>query len=263
MSYSQSVWLGAVQGLTEFLPVSSSGHLVVVERLFFLSRGSGGIEFEVLLHLGTLLSLLLFFGIFSWRRSKAFMQQGWTFGAKLALGCVPAGVVFLLWGERVEAAFSSLGVVLGGFVFTGAVLFLADRRQLQAGRIEVRWMDSMIIGTAQAVALLPGVSRSGMTLASGLLLGLEADLAVSFSFLLAIPAILGANVFHASSLAAVFRSGQGTVYAAGATAAFVVGVGSIAMVYAIAHRARLKAFSYYLWALVPAVLIWDYSFSPS
>ncbi|MBI2891621.1 MAG: undecaprenyl-diphosphate phosphatase [Nitrospirae bacterium] len=251
----EAITLGTVQGLTEFLPVSSSGHLVLAERLLGWSRGESGLAFEVWLHLGTLLSLAVVFG--TWKR-RALTQSGrldLDLAFKLAVATAPAAVAWFTLGDWVEASFDSVAVVGVGFLITGFVLFAADRRAAGAGRSTVRYGDSLLIGAAQAVALLPGISRSGSTIAAGILLGLRPEVAVTFAFLMAVPAILGGASAHASQLTEILRAESGqSAYLAGGLAALGAGMLGILGVYLVAGRSRLRWFSYYLWGLGAATL---------
>lgn len=237
----RAIVLGFVQGLTEFLPVSSSGHLVVVPYL--LSWQPPGLAFDVALHTGTLIALLVYFAADLWYLATRSLGVGVVAAgeverarrtvAMLALGSVPAALVGLLFEGLFEQAFTQPLWVAGFFLVTAALLYAAelvrrrraanlliaarsdpatasaraaeggggpdpapaDAAQLDPGRDEttVGWIDSLVIGGAQAVALLPGVSRSGSTIAFGMFRGLSRVAAARFSFLLAIPAIAGAT----------------------------------------------------------------------
>jgi len=186
--------LGIVQGLTEFLPVSSSGHLVLAERL--LRFDPPGVLLELLLHLATLGAVVFLFRRDLLRLARSLFRREETEARRellfLAVASVPVALLGYFLQASVEAAFSSLLVVGISLLATGGLLLLASHVAPAARRGRIRLRDSVAVGLAQGAALLPGVSRSGATLAAGILCGVEAKAAARFSFLLSIPAILGA-----------------------------------------------------------------------
>ena len=201
----QAVILGLIQGITEFLPVSSSGHLVLAQRLLGLREPA--LTFDIALHLGTLVAVLLFF-----RRDIAGMVQGilgrgpertsytWLL-VLIILGSVPTAVVGLLFKDSFEAMFASVTAVGVSLLITAALLLAAGLAgRPRRGLEETRSWHALLIGLAQGLAITPGISRSGSTISTALLLGLERELAVRFSFLLSIPAILGAVALQALDL---------------------------------------------------------------
>lgn len=187
--------LGLVQGLTEFLPVSSSGHLVMGAE--FLGEVSEGILFEVAVHVGTLVAILIFY-----RRRIGQLLGGlvirdpaaWTYSLKLVVATLPAVVVGLTLKDAVEALFAAPAVVGFALMCTGAIL-LTTRRSVETGTLEEpSWLQAFLVGCAQVVAIIPGISRSGTTVAAGMALGLTPMAATEFSFLMAVAAIAGAAV---------------------------------------------------------------------
>ncbi len=187
--------LGLLQGLTEFLPVSSSGHLVLAQVA--LGVDAPGAALEAAVHLGTLLALLLHFrrdlthlAVRAGQRGEERRYIGY-----LALGTLPVAVVGFLAREPIERAFASPALVGGMLLVTALALLLGDRCAGRAARERVRLRDALAVGVAQAVALLPGISRSGSTLTMGIGLGLRPTVAAQFSFLLAIPAVAGGSLF--------------------------------------------------------------------
>ncbi|MCA9753939.1 MAG: undecaprenyl-diphosphate phosphatase [Gemmatimonadetes bacterium] len=214
--------LGLIQGLTEFLPVSSSGHLALAQDL--LGVPGGGIAFAVLLHAGTLLAIFLVFREGVWRLIRGgfsllgslFRPSRWSEDAHLAaavvIATIPGALVGLFLESRIEAAFESTRVV-ALLLFVTAILLFSTRRA--RGERPVTLRDAAIIGVAQACAILPGISRSGATIATALLLGIARPRAAEFSFLAAIPLILGSVVLELPDL---IRSGQD-----GGVASLVVG----------------------------------------
>jgi undecaprenyl-diphosphatase len=201
MNLLEAVFLGAVQGLTEFLPVSSSGHLALFRMILGISAPA--LFYETLVHGGTLIAVFVVLRADIWSLLRRPLQPltGW-----LILGTLPAVAAALVFKDAIEAAFES-GAFLGpAFLATAVFLALAEilskwaARRRQRG--EMTWLDSLIIGVFQAIAIVPGLSRSGSTLSASLARGLNRDFAARFSFLLSIPAILGALVLQIRDLAA-------------------------------------------------------------
>ena len=186
--------IAVVQGITEWVPVSSSGHLVVVERLLGFE---GGLIFDVALHFGTLMAVFVYFGkditdiLEDLLRGRFGSDKG-RLGLLILVATIPAVVFGFLFRGVIEGAFSSLGVVALGFGVTGLLLFIASLDFSGGGRFG--YGKAFLVGFGQVLSLLPGVSRSGSTIAGGLVLGLKERDAVKFSFLMAIPVVFGANV---------------------------------------------------------------------
>lgn len=229
----QAAVLGAVQGLTEFLPISSSGHLILVPWL--LGWSDPGLTFDLALHLGTSLALLVYF----WRDwaaltravlagvtdGQARRDPRWGLAWLLALGCIPAGVVGLLFEDVIERNARQPVMIAALLIVFGIVLYAADRLSSRSRPLEkVGLGDAIVVGCAQAVALLPGVSRSGITLTAGLFRGLEREAAARFSFLLSAPITIAAATFK---LRVLFREpptgSEALVFVVGAAVAAIVG----------------------------------------
>ena len=248
MTTLQAIILGLVQGLSEFLPVSSSGHLVLGEAL--LGRQSQDITFEVIVHFGTLLAVVI---ALRERIMALFMgclqadKAAWRIVGLLALGSVPAAVVGLILKDLLEAAFSSPAATSGWLLVTGGVLW--STRFTRGDRTEIGLIDALVIGLAQAFAVLPGISRSGMTIGAGMWRGIDGREAATFSFLLSIPVILGATVLKVGE----FLSGSPSWSAlwpmlVGMVVALLSGVFAIRWLLVILGRGRLVGFAYYCWA---------------
>jgi len=197
MELTHIIWLALVQGLTEFLPVSSSAHLILVPRL--LEWPDQGLAFDVAVHLGTLIAVVTFFRrdivtlFIAWLSS--ITQRVMTAEARLAwgvvLGTIPAGLVGLAFKDVIEVHLRSPLVIAVTTIVFGLLLWLADRRsRLERDEYTLNWQDFLLIGAAQAMALIPGTSRSGITITAGLLLGLTREAAARYSFLLSIPIIV-------------------------------------------------------------------------
>ena len=199
MNYFQAIFLGAIQGLTEFLPISSSGHLVIFQNLFNLQPD---LFFSVLVHVGTLGAVILFFkkkiiwligGFF--RRDK----EALSFSKLVIIGSLPIGVIGFLGEPLVRVVFGSLKIVFFSFLVTAGLLFLTKLKK-EKGLRKLNTKNSFIIGLWQGLAVLPGISRSGATITAGLRQGIKMSEAFEFSFLLSLPAILGALALEITRL---------------------------------------------------------------
>lgn len=193
MSVIEAVLLGLVQGLTEFLPVSSSGHLAVLEHIWRLEP-TARLPLATMLHGATALAVLIYFAPLIgrligglWTKDTARRKSSWRMILYLAVATVPAGLVGVLLGDVIERAFGSPLLVGLMLLVTGGVLFGTRYTQPKG---ETNWFRAFLVGVAQAIAVLPGISRSGATIASGLYLGMKREESFEFSFLLALPAIL-------------------------------------------------------------------------
>jgi undecaprenyl-diphosphatase len=244
---AQAVLLGILQGLTEFLPVSSSGHLVLARRLFGSSVESP-VALDVMLHVGTLFAVLVYFRADLLRLLLSLGGGDSTDRRQvglLALATLPIVVVGLLFAEQVEAAFSSPAVVGLCLLITGCMLAWAARLPAGTrGADAMRPLDALVIGALQAVAVLPGISRAGATVTAGLGRGLDRDLAARFAFLLSIPAILGAVVFKLDELVNLLDTSF-TPVLAGVAASAVTGWLAIAIMMRVIRRGRLLPFALY------------------
>lgn len=252
--------LGAVQGLTEFLPVSSSGHLVLASRLVHVEEPTTLLA--AVLHLGTLVSIFIVFRREVWRLTRAIVRSDdpaarrWI--GKLVIASVPIAVVGWFGASAIRSAFDSTLLVGICLLLTAGLLFAAHAasKRNTVRRQEPRITDTVWIGIAQAAALLPGISRSGATLAAGLLAGVGQDEAVRFSFLLSIPAVLGAASFELLSVEpGSVANHTADLIVAGIVAA-VVGWLAIHGLLAAVRRGRLTWFALYCTALgVSAIVV--------
>jgi undecaprenyl-diphosphatase len=263
MTTGLAVLLGVVQGLTEFLPISSKTHLVVVPAL--LGQDSPSLPFIVLLHLGTLVALVLYFAkdLVGIARDAVGGGEGRRTLVHLAVASVPAAVLGLLFEETFERLLERPAQVAFSLFATAVILVAAEwlagtiaigRRLARPLGAEVGLRHAVGIGLAQAVALLPGVSRSGSTMGIGLAMGLRRDVAARFSFLLAIPAIAGANVLE---LGEVLQDGIGTVELAGFSAALVSGYACVSLLLRYLRRFSYLPFAAYcaVFALVAGLIL--------
>jgi undecaprenyl-diphosphatase len=268
MSILEAVVLGIIQGLTEFLPVSSSGHLVLFQKILRVSGPT--LFFDTLVHGGTLAAVLV---VLRADIGALLRRPVQPLTAYLILGTLPAVAAALIFSERIEAAFES-GAFLGfAFLITALLLALAEILSKKAGRLrrkeEMTWVDSLLIGLFQAAAIVPGISRSGSTLSASLARGLDRDFAARFSFLLSIPAILGALTLQIKDLAGGGGAGlagpgaEGSVpaaglgflpLAAGTLSAALVGFFAISVMLKLVRERSLWGFSLYTGILGLAVL---------
>ncbi len=244
--------LGLVQGLCEFLPISSSGHLVLMHNLFGIEEGA--LFFTTMLHVGTLIAVFTVY----WKDIWGMLKHPFSKKVGLLLVAIlPTVIIALLFKDFFEDSYSGswLGI---GFLLTGVILTLSDRLKPRKRKNmrEMRWTDAALIGTMQGVAILPGISRSGSTIAGGLFAGLEKKTAADFSFLLSIPAILGSVVLEVPDM---IRGGMGTInwlyVFAGMAMAAVSGYVAIRFMLHIVTRKRLLGFAIYVAALGVLVLI--------
>ena len=250
--------LGLVQGLTEFLPVSSSGHLVLAGT--WLRVESPGVLLEACLHLGTLAAVLWVFRRDVWAWGLAFTPRGSIERRKevglILAATIPIVVAGLFFRRYVDLAFSSLVLVGAALLFTSAVLLVAWRLCGKAFRRAIRFPDAMIVGLAQVLALLPGISRAGVTIGAAIGRRIIPERAARFSFLLAIPALLGAGLLSLvdANLGSGW-SGDWAGVAVGTVVAFAVGILTIHGLLAALRRSKLWIFALYCGAVGIASLV--------
>lgn len=247
MSYLEAIFLGILQGLTEFLPVSSSGHLVLAQAILGVKQP--GVSFELLLHVGSLLAVLIYFRQSIIQLLKSTYNKEMVSERKMILfliiGTIPAGVAGLSLKDFFESAFSSPLMTSVMLLVTGLILFATRFKPAVQGQMTLR--RALIMGVGQAFAILPGISRSGSTIAAGMLMGIKPEKAAEFSFLLAIPAIGGALVLKADEIMTVPESLFGQ-YLAGMAASFVLSMAAVYILLAIIRRGRFEYFAYYCFA---------------
>lgn len=250
MSWWEGVLLGVVQGLTEFLPISSSGHLVVVEAALGIT--TPGVVIEVVLHVATLLAVVIVYRKVLWRLAGGAVvgdRTAWRYIGLLAIGTVPAALAGLFLEEWFERTFQSLLLVGLNFLITGTVLWSTRGRVRHAARPSPSTKGAFGIGMAQALAILPGISRSGTTVAAALWLGVDPVRAAEFSFLLAVPAIAGAAVLQIPNLSGGLASAGALPVAAGFLAALVSGVAAIRLLIFLLRNKAFHRFAPYCWGI--------------
>lgn len=273
MTIWNAIILGLVQGIAEFLPISSSGHLSVLQNLFHMSTAEDGhMFFDVLLHLGTLISICIVY----WRDIVAMFRESIQFlrsagkpaadrpqqlpAARMVLMIIVATLplfVILPINDYVEQLYYHTFFIGIAFALTGCLLFVSDR--MPAGKRtekNMRIKDALIIGVCQAIATIPGLSRSGTTITAGMATGLNRNFAVKFSFMMSLPAVLGANIL---SLTKAVKAGIDVsllpAYLIGMVVAMISGVFAIGLVKRITSKGRFGNFAYYCWGVGALTII--------
>jgi undecaprenyl-diphosphatase len=238
----QAVILGVVQGITEFFPISSSGHLVIIQGLFGLKEPQ--LAFDIFLHLGTLVSILIYFrkdiiDILAKERLTALY---------VVVASIPTFMIGFMFKDAVEVLFGRPHVVGYMLLATGLWLIAASlygRAQKAGHDKKLGFVNSILIGVAQGVAVIPGISRSGATIGAGILSGIDKEKVFKFSFLLAIPAILGASLLKCGKIGAGLTSGDYLCFLSGAFAAMVTGIVSVSVLLKIVKANKLYIFGIY------------------
>ena len=251
-----AILLGIIQGLTEFLPVSSSGHLEITT--FILEHfGSDGLPEEnilmtVVLHAATALSTLFIFRDEVAQIFRGLLQFKWNeefrFSLKIIISMVPAAVVGVLFDEQIDALFGGRILLVGSMlIVTGLLLFVADKAKNTTQ--SVSFGQSLIIGIAQAIAILPGISRSGATISTSVILGIDREKAARFSFLMVVPLIFGKMAKDILSGEMASESAALIPLIAGFVAAFITGLIACKWMISLVKKSQLKYFSYYCFTI--------------
>ena len=258
MEIIDAIILGIVQGLTEFLPVSSSGHLELGKAILGdNSVPEESMLFTVVLHFATALSTIVVFRKDIWEILKGFLKFKWNedtqFISKIALSMLPATIIGVFFEEELEQLFGG-NIVLVGFmlIITGLLLFLADRAKNTNKKVS--FVDAFVIGISQAIAMLPGISRSGATISTSVLLGNDKSKAARFSFLMIVPLILGKIAKDILSGDLTYDAEKFSSLAIGFIAAFIAGLFACTWMIKLVKKSKLKYFAYYC-ALVGAIAI--------
>lgn len=264
MSIIQALILGIFQGVAEFLPISSSGHLALLQHLFDIKEGN--LFFTEMLHFGTLISIFIVYfkdimriiyeiiiligNILKGRRKKLTVHQ--RLGLFVLIGSIPTAIIGLTFEDFFESLYTSILPIGIAFIVTGFLLFIAEKNTYQnKGIKEMTIKDSLIVGTFQGVAIIPGISRSGSTIVASLFRGLNKSLATEYSFLLALPATFGAFLL---GIIDVLKNDSSSVMIntpliIGVAISAIVGVFSIKILIKLLKNNKLHYFSYYLWTI--------------
>jgi undecaprenyl-diphosphatase len=262
MNIFQGIIIGIVQGLTEFLPVSSSAHLIFIQKLLGVESS---LAFDTFLHLGSLLAVLIYFRADIYKMIQAWLlsvgdilqhrfKEGFysdpykRLSWYVILATIPVGIAGVFFESQVDALFAGALYVPGFFLFvTGTILYLSQR--MASGQIDMSrmgWFQSLFMGLGQACAIMPGLSRSGTTIAAGLVMGLDKEFAAKFSFILSIPAIFGAFIVQLKDIGSSM-SGDGAAIILGFVAAFISGYFAIKWLIDLIQNKSLDIFSCYCW----------------
>ena len=263
MTLFEAIILGIVQGLTEFLPVSSSGHLELGKALLGdTSIPQESMMFTVVVHFATALATLVVYRSEVARIAGGLMQrknnEEFKFSIKILLSMIPAAAIGVIFADELELLFDKQIVLVGVMLWvTGILLIIADRAKNTSK--DVTFNHSIIIGIAQAIAILPGISRSGATISTSVLLGVDRSKAASFSFLMVVPLILGKIAKDLIGGGLHINSDQIGLLIAGFIAAFVTGLFACQWMIKLVRNAQLKYFSYYCFVVGSAAIIYQVS----
>jgi len=242
----EAILLGVIQGLTEWFPVSSSGHLAVIQVIMGVKAG---LPFNILLHLGTLSVIIVKF------RNELYQiainlaegnlnSEACRRGLLIVSGSIPTAILGAVFYEPLRSSYENLFVIGTAFTVSGLALHLT-RSQTRKRRRTIEFLDSILIGVAQGISIIPGISRSGLTISTGILIGLKREEAFKYSFLLAIPAVLGAAFFEATNQS--LTQIDWNVSLLGFIVATIVGYTSISLLWTFLQRDQLHYFKYYCW----------------
>lgn len=264
LSIFQAIILGIFQGVAEFLPISSSGHLALLQYLFNIKEGN--LFFTEMLHFGTLISIFIVYfkdilriiyeiiiligDIIKGKRKKLTQHQ--KLGLFVLTGSIPTAIIGLSFEDFFASLYTSLLPIGIAFIITGFLLFIAEKKSEQNKTIKSMTLkDSLVVGTFQGIAIIPGISRSGSTIVASLFMGFNKSLATEYSFLLALPATFGAFLL---GLRDVFKNDSSTVMISvpliiGVILSAIVGVISIKILIKVLKNNKLHYFSYYLWVI--------------
>jgi len=247
MTFFQAFILGLVQGLTEFLPVSSSGHLVIIQHLFKLTQPP--ILFDIFVHLATALAIILVF----WSALIKLTKKNIIF---ILIASIPAAVFGLLLNSQIQSLFNSLKLISLALFVTSLLLFSIKFFLPQAKKDKPKLLDAFIIGCFQALAIIPGISRSGSTISSAIFMGLKPITAFNFSFILSLPAVFGAQLLHLSDLTSISIN-QIPFLLTGFITAFISGFFSLKLLKKLIIKGKVNTFAYYCLTLASLVFIYS------
>jgi undecaprenyl-diphosphatase len=258
MDIINAIILGIIQGLTEFLPVSSSGHLEIAKAVLGEGKVAGeSLLMTVVLHFATALSTIIIFrkdlavifgGLFQFKNNESFQ-----FSLKIALSMIPAALVGVLFNKEVEALFGGPLTLVGGMLLiTGVILFLADKAKASSKKVGIK--EAILIGISQAIAILPGISRSGATISTAVILGIDKEKAARFSFLMVVPLIFGKMVKDVLSGNIQYENATFLPLLIGFIFAFITGLIACKWMIKLVKNSQLKYFAYYCLAIGSIVI---------
>ncbi len=250
----EAIILGIVQGLTEFLPISSTAHLILFPWFFGWKGDIDSLTFNVALHAGTLLALLICF----WKDWREILLNNRKLLSLLVAATLPAGIAGILFNDAVETTLRSPLIIVFTLVLFGIVMLISERWKRGREIKDMTFSDAIIIGAAQAVALIPGVSRSGITISAGLFRGLEREAAARFSFILSTPVIFSAALFEGRKLISNAGAYDLNLFLAGVVTSAVTGFIAIKFLLYFLKKHPLNIFVYYRFMLALIIMagIW-------
>jgi undecaprenyl-diphosphatase len=256
----KTIILGIIQGLTEWLPISSTGHLKIAEHFLNFFTPENSLVFDFILHIGTLIVIFLFFrrdirNILSALARLDFKTEYGRLIPLIIVGTIPAATIGIALTDPVEQAFQSLLPIAVAFIVCGIVLYFTKVGKEKTENID--YLTAIIIGVAEGIAIIPGISRSGLTISIALLLGIKREKAFRFSFLLSIPAVIGAigyTFYKESSTLASVGLGWAEILA-GVIAAMVVGYLALELLWKILTKKKFYLFAFYCWLLGSVLII--------
>lgn len=262
MTWWEAVLLGLIQGLTEFLPVSSSGHLVLAQHILGITAGGQDVLFEVLVHFGTLLSIVYVYRSRLWTLTAEFLgtaarPSAWReayrekgefhLGVMILLTMIPTGLAYLVFSDFFERSFDEPRLASGMLLVTGVLLMLTILRPNPDGPLTAA--KSVLIGLAQAAAMIPGISRAGATICTALYVNVSPVRAADFSFLMLLPVVLGATILKVSEAVSMISDANWLLMLLGAAVAFASGIVAIRLVLDFVRRGKLQYFAIYCFAV--------------
>ncbi|XVG95091.1 undecaprenyl-diphosphatase UppP [Eubacteriales bacterium KG127] len=277
MGYLEAILLGLIQGLSEFLPVSSSGHLALLEKIFGIHEDSV-IFFAVLLHIGTLVSIFIVYhedivklivefflmlkDILTGKGLRIDERPVRKLGIMIIVASIPTAIMGLLLEDYINKIFSSLAVIGVCWIITGFLLLLSERTNNKNEIQGMKYRNAFFVGICQGFAIMPGISRSGSTIVGSLITGLKREFAVEFAFLISIPAILGSAIleFPKALKAGIDPSSVGPMVV-GFLVAAISGYFAITTMIRIVSKQKMRYFSYYVWIMGVGTLIYTSFFS--
>ena len=259
MDIINSIILGIIQGLTEFLPVSSSGHLEIAKAILGEGKvGEGSMLMTVVLHFATALSTLIIFrkdlaeifkGLLQFKNNDSF-----RFSLKIVLSMIPAALVGLFFNDEIEVLFGGALTLVGGMLLvTGLLLFLADKAKASSKQVGIK--EAILIGVSQAIAILPGISRSGATISTAVILGIDKEKAARFSFLIVVPLIFGKMTKDILSGDIQYESATFLPLLIGFIFAFITGMIACKWMIQLVKNSQLKYFAYYCFGIGGIVIV--------
>lgn len=271
MTYIQAAILGIVQGLAEFLPISSSGHLALLQYFFGVEADSV-LLFTVMMHVGTLVSVFIIYRKDIWalileliatirdictgKGPRIDSSPTRRMGFMIIVATIPTALIGLLFEDFFESLYASIVSIAMGLIFTGIILLVAERvGRNQNGPMEMKWRHAVFIGVMQGIAICPGVSRSGSTLFGSLISGLKREFAVEFVFLISIPSILGSVILEMpKALAEGMDASMTGPIIVGVVLSAISGIFAIKAMIKVVSSKRLIGFSIYVWLVAATVL---------